>query len=65
MYVCSCCSVAKSYMTLCDPMQYSTPDFLVLHYLLEFAETHVHQVGDASQLSCPLSPPSPPTFILS
>ena len=24
------------------PMDYSTPGFLVLHYLLEFAQTRVH-----------------------
>ena len=28
--------------TLCDPMDYSMPGFTVLHYLLEFAHTHVH-----------------------
>ena len=31
----------------------------------EFAKTHVHRVGDALQLSHPLSSPSPPTFSLS
>ena len=36
-------SVAKSYLTLSDPM----PGFPVLHYLLEFAQIHVHLVGDA------------------
>ena len=30
-----CCSVAKSCPTLCDPMNYSTPGFPVLHYLQE------------------------------
>ena len=30
-----------------------------LHYLLEFTQTHVHQVGDAIQPSHPLPPPSP------
>ena len=30
-----CCSVAKSYLTLCDPMDCSTPGSSVLHYLLE------------------------------
>ena len=42
-----------------------TPGFPVLHYLLEFAQTHVHQVGDAIQPSHPLSSPSPPAFNLS
>ena len=26
-----------------DTMHYSTPDFPVLHYLLEFAQIHVHR----------------------
>ena len=30
--------------TLCDPMDWSTPGFPVLHYLLEFAQTHVTEV---------------------
>ena len=50
----SSCSVAQSGPTLCDPM-----DFPVLHSLLEFAQTHVHWVGDALQPSHPLSPSSP------
>ena len=29
-------------LTLFDLMNYSTPGFLVLHYLPEFAQTHVH-----------------------
>ena len=37
-----CCSVAKSCLTLCDPMDCSMPGFPVLHYLLEFAQVHVH-----------------------
>ena len=32
---------------LCDPMNCSTPGFPVLHYLLEFAQIHVHWVSDA------------------
>ena len=34
---CWCCSVAKSCLTLCNPMDCSTPGFPVLYYLLEFA----------------------------
>ena len=34
----------------------------VLHYLLEFAQMHVHLVDDAIQLSHPLSPLSPPAL---
>ena len=37
-----CCSVAKLCPTVCDPMNCSTPGFSVLHYLPEFAQTHVH-----------------------
>ena len=37
-----CYSVAKSYLTLYDPMDCSMPGFPVHHLLLEFAKTHVH-----------------------
>ena len=37
------CSVARLCLTLCDAMDFSTPDFPVLHHLLEFSH------------SCPLS----------
>ena len=36
-----------------------------LHYLPEFAQTHVYWVGDAIQPSHPLPPPSPLAFNLS
>ena len=52
-------------MTLHDPMDCSTPGFPVHHQLLEFNQTHVHQVGDAIQPSHPLSSPSPPALNLS
>ena len=55
-------SVAQSCLTLCDPMDCSTPGLPVHHQLLEFAQTHVHWVGDATQPSHPLSSPSPPAF---
>ena len=45
---------------LCDPMNCSTPGPPVHHQLLEFTQTHVHQVSDAIQPSDPLSSPSPP-----
>ena len=51
----SCCSVTQSCPALCDPIDCSMPGFLVLHTLLEFAQTHVHWVDDAIQPSCPLS----------
>ena len=47
-------SVTLSCPTLCDPMDCSTPGFLVLHHLLELAQTHIHWVGDAIQPSCSL-----------
>ena len=56
---------AKSCLTLCDPMDCSMPGFPVLHYLPEFAQIHVHWVGNAIQPSHPLSSPSSPTFNLS
>ena len=46
-------------------MDCSTPGFLVLHHLLEFAQTPVYQVGDAIHSSHPLLSPSPPAFNLS
>ena len=58
-------SVAQLRPTLYDPMDHSTPGFPVLHQLPEFAQTHVHQVGDAIHPSHPLSTPSPPSFDLS
>ena len=36
------CSVAQLCLTLRDPMDCSMPGFPVLHYLSEFAQTHVH-----------------------
>ena len=55
---CGCCfSVAQLCLTLCDPTDCSTPGFPVLHYLLEFVQTHIYWVGDAMQPSHPLSPP--------
>ena len=54
-----CCSVAKLCLTPCDPMNCSTPDFSALPCLRNFAQTHVHWVGDAIQLPHPLWPPFP------
>ena len=58
-------SVTQSCPTLCNPMDYNTPGFLVHHQLLELTQAHVHQVGDAIQPFHPLSSPSPPAFYLS
>ena len=52
-------SVAQSCMTLCNPMDCSTPGLPVHHQLPEFTQTHVHWVSDAIQPSYPLLPPSP------
>ena len=51
--------------SLCDLLYCSTPGFPVLHHLLELAQTHVHWVSDAIQLSHPLSSPSAPALNLS
>ena len=53
-------SVAQSCLTLCDPMNHSTPGLPVHHQLPEFTQTHVHRVRDAIQPSHPLLSPSPP-----
>ena len=52
-----CCSVAKSSPTLCDSMDWSTPDSSVLHCFLEFAQIHVIEsvrLSDRFILCCPL-----------
>ena len=40
------CSVTMSCPTLCNPVDGSTPRLPVLHHFPEFAQTHVHWVGD-------------------
>ena len=60
-----CCSVPKLCLTLCAPMDYSTPGFPVLHHLPKFAQTHAHWVSDTIQQSHPLPPPSPFAFNVS
>ena len=57
-----CCLLVKPCPTLSDPMNCSKPGFPVLHYLLEFAPTYVHE---AIQPSHPLSSASLPTLNLS
>ena len=64
-FCCCCCSIAQLCPTLCDPVDCSTPGFLILHYLPEPAQIRVHWVSDAIQPSHPRSPPSPPPFNLS
>ena len=73
---CCChCSVGESHPTLYDPIDCSTPGFPVLHYLLEFAQIHVHWVNDAIYASisssvtpfssCPQSFPESEYFLMS
>ena len=65
VWLCCCCSVTWLCPALCNPMDCSTPGFPVLHHLPEFAQIHLHWVGDAIQPSHPLLSPSPPAFNLS
>ena len=58
VFIHHCCSVDKLCLTLCNPMDCSLPDSSDLHYLLEYAQIHVHSVGDAIQPSHPLPPSS-------
>ena len=51
-------SVTQSCLTLCNPMNHSTPGLPVTNS--QFTQTHVHRVSDAIQSSHPLSSPSPP-----
>ena len=53
-------SVVQSCLTLCDPMNSSTPGHPVHHQLPEIIQTHLHRVSDAIQPSHPRSSPSPP-----
>ena len=55
-------SVAQSCLTLCDPVNRSTPGLPVHHQLLEFTKTHAHPVSDAIQPSHLLSSLSPPAL---
>ena len=65
MVILCCCfySVTQSCPTVFDPMNWSMPGFPVLHYLPVFAQTHVHWVSDAVQIShallTPFSCPQP------
>ena len=63
----TCCSrrVTQSCLTLCNPLDCSTPGFPVHHYLPEFAQIDIYWVDDAIQPSHPLSPLSPLALNLS
>ena len=62
MLLLSSCSVMSNSLWPHGPQHASFP---VPHYLLEFAQTHVHWVDDSIQPSYPLSPLSLPVFNLS
>ena len=51
--------VTQSCLTLCHLIDCSIAGFPAHHQLLELSKTHVHRVGDAIQLSHPLSFPLP------
>ena len=44
------CVSPQSYLTLCNPVNCSTPGHPVPHQLLELVQTNVHWVGDASPI---------------
>ena len=58
-------SFTESYLTLCDPMNHSTPGLSVHHQLPESTQTYVHWISDAIQPSHPLLSPSLLAFNLS
>ena len=58
-------SVTQLCLTLCDPMDHSTPGLPIHHQLPEFTQTQVQWVGDATQPSHSLLSPSPPAFNIS
>ena len=58
-------SVAQSCLTLCDPMDCSTPGLSVPYHLAKFAQVNVHCIGDVIQPSHPLMPSSPSAINLS
>ena len=64
------CSVAQSCLSVCNPMDFSTPGFPVHHQLPELAQIHVHWVSDAilssviPSSSCFLSFPASRSFPL-
>ena len=56
LLICGGCSVTQSCLSLWDPMDCSQAGFPVLHYILEFAQTHIYWVSDDIQPSNPLYP---------
>ena len=56
-------SVDQLCLTICNPMDCSTPGLPVHHQLPELTQTYVHWVGDAIKSFHPLSSLSPPTSV--
>ena len=63
--VCCCCSAVESCLTVCNPMDCSTPGLPAPHCLPEFAQVLVCWTSDAIQPSNPLPPSFPLAFNLS
>ena len=63
--VCRCCSVTKSCLTVCNPIDSSMLGFPVLHHLSEFAHDHVYCIGDAINHFIPCHLLLLPTIFLS
>ena len=59
------CFLVKLCLTLCDPVDQSTPGPSVFHCLPELGQIHVRSFGDTVPPSHPLSSPSPLAFTLS
>ena len=55
-------SVTQLCLTLCNPMDCSTPGLPVHHKLPKLTQIYVHRVGEATQPSHPLLSPSLPAF---
>ena len=65
---CYCCSVAQLCLTLCNSTDCSRTGFPILHYLLEFVQTHVHPTISSSVIpfsSCLQSFPTSGSFQMS
>ena len=59
------CSIVSDSLQCHGPQHARLPCLSIYHQLQEFAQTHVHRVGDATQPSHPLSSSSPPALNLS
>ena len=64
-YLVQSSSVTQSCLTICNPMNHSTPGLPIHHQLPESTQTHACWIGDAIQPSHPLLSSSPPALNLS